>query len=198
MKKLEKTVLFLIIFGMLFNCSSCSKESNEQYSGTESIANQDKGPWWKIIVIAVTTIIVECTEGHYYEIQYSDNGHIIHEKGCKGLGHCALNGKNATNGTPLSSITDYGRIGDYAVKAVLGTTEKGEVILMLNSAENVSTFNRFFYDDIINISRPLIIDNEQIMKDLNLIEPIKIEGDYLVHKLTGNNGESINYIILNE
>jgi hypothetical protein len=95
----------------------------------------------------------------------------------------------------LSSIYYYEQ-PDYTFKGVIGFDMNDNIVLaMHNTFENRDSYNSFFYGDIISISRPLIIDNPDVLKLLDVSEKIVVQGDYSV-QTRSERGEEAKYIII--
>lgn len=201
MKRTLKPIL-CVVLSISLVLSSCSKEQNVNDIVSEqnnTIENVEKS-WWHafIAVVAAVVVIIECTEGQYYEhtIYHQDGTIASIEKGCKGIGHCAINARK-TNSAPISSFV-YEEIGDFTLPAMLITCENGKIILAIEKNEkNEKEYQQFFYDKVINISRPLIINNADILKTLHIDTPCIIQGDYVV-KTIAMQGEELSYITIYE
>jgi len=190
------TICLLTVSILISTTVSCKKEESTPMNeiNTEEIGPQ-KFPWG-VVIVAVCAVIVKVTEGQYYKETYP-NGVI--KEGCKGWGTCAMQvvmpptGENGE--IDVSSLHYYEQI-DYTSEGVLGYDRDGHIVLALdNTPENRTSSNRFFYSEKISISRPLIIDNPEILKILDVSEKIIVQGDYAVQTYT-ERGEEAKYIII--
>ncbi|MDR1112590.1 MAG: hypothetical protein LBL18_02365 [Bacteroidales bacterium] len=192
----------LIVSTLIATSVSCTKENGtpKEEQKTEDVI-QEKGFWVAFaIVVAAVVVIIKCTEGQYSETKTvnADGSYTVTKK-CSGMGHCAINAHATTKEgkiTPVSSVEYFDPI-DLEGQGMLAQDNKGRIIYaMENTPENLKSFDRFFYDDKISISRPWTIDNINILKQLNTsVQKIVVQGSYDVH--TEKEGDRIlKYIII--
>ncbi len=193
----HKTVTAILIAAIVFATSCKKQEAPVKMPETTQAQTIDKVPWIPIIG-GIVYVLVHVTEGRYYkEVTYNPDGSVASIKeGCKGLGSCSVRGEkqNASGGfTSISSVV-YGDDYDYSGEAQLIKTKDGKILLkMSNEPNNEACYQNFFYDNIIEISRPWIIDDYEVLDKLERLydNAITVQGKYEVFTL-----EDGKYIII--
>ena len=192
----NKTIIALLIAAIFFSTSCRKQEAAVKLPDTNQAQTINRVPWIPIIA-GVVYIIVHVTEGQYYkEVTYNPDGSIASEKeGCKGMGSCSVRGEkqNAAGGySPISSVV-YGEDYDYEGDAQLIRTADDKILLMVGEQNNNTCYKNFFYDKVIEISRPWIIDDPEVLDKLGRRngKNITVQGKYEVYTF-----EDSKYIII--
>lgn len=198
MNILKKNItISLLIFAILFNTTvSCKKDEALQSiiePQTEEVGEQKVWVGW--FIAAVVIVIIKVTEGQYEKVTSPDG--TITEK-CKGMGSCAMRVVIPPTGEDdeidVSSVHYYEQV-DYTSEGILGFDKEGNIVLAISNTVKDGSRDRFFYDKKISISRPLVIDNPDVLKQLNVSEKIVVQGDYIVNAST-EKGEDWKYIVI--
>lgn len=201
MTRLKRTIFS--IFGMALlatgfvACSSDDVSVTDKQSNEESLIKANAMPVWPVIV--AFKILSEVVDGKYYkETEYNSDGSIRSQKeGCKGfLGTCSMPStkKDSSESLSLNSTSlDYVESGNNRlINAELIKTDFG-ILYAINKNEYRDDCDFFFNSNIKEITGELMIDNPKILNDLNLIEPIIVHGEYIVHE-----NKDYKYIIIYE
>ncbi len=193
----HKTIIAILIAAIVFATSCKKQETPVKLAETTQAQVIEKVPWIPIIG-GIVYVIVHVTEGQYYkEVTYNPDGSIASIKeGCKGWGSCSVRGETQNAAGVFSSVSSviYGDDYDYSGEAQLVKTKDGKILLkMSNEPYNEDCYKNFFYDDVIEISRPWIIDNPDVLKELEYSrdKAITVQGKYPVYTL-----EDGKYIII--
>lgn len=178
-------------------CSSDDVSVTDKQSNEESLIKANAMPVWPVIV--AFKILSEVVDGKYYkETEYNSDGSIRSQKeGCKGfLGTCSMPStkKDSSESLSLNSTSlDYVESGNNRlINAELIKTDFG-ILYAINKNEYRDDCDFFFNSNIKEITGELMIDNPKILNDLNLIEPIIVHGEYIVHE-----NKDYKYIIIYE
>lgn len=186
---MKKHAYLLVVAISLLNFS-CKDNANseivEQRTQHQAEINQAKNPYLIALgIYAAVQIAIKLAEGQWSkETIYNNEGKPIgtREK-CSGVGVCKAQGNILSNNAPLSYRNTYDdSYFDYNSSAYLGSKENNVILGMIKSEADEEAFNKFFYDEIINISAPLIIDNRDILNRYKAEDPITVQGDYHVYK----------------
>lgn len=185
---INKTIIALIILSIIASTSCKKQETAAKLPETNQVQAINKAPWIPIIV-GVVYVIVHVVEGQYYkEVTYNPDGTVASIKeGCKGWGSCSVIGekRNASGAyTSISSVT-YSNDYDYSGEAQLMKTKDDKILLkMSNEPNNEVCYKNFFYNDVIEISRPWIIDDREVLGKLGRHDKaITVQGKYTVYTL---------------
>lgn len=185
---INKTIIALIISSIIASTSCKKQETAAKLPETNQVQAINKAPWIPIIV-GVVYVIVHVVEGQCYkEVTYNPDGTVASIKeGCKGWGSCSVIGekRNASGAyTSISSVT-YGNDYDYSGEAQLMKTKDDKILLkMSNEPNNEVCYKNFFYNDVIEISRPWIIDDCEVLGKLGRHDKaITVQGEYTVYTL---------------
>ncbi|MBR4137093.1 MAG: hypothetical protein IKU05_01650 [Bacteroidales bacterium] len=192
----NKTIIALLIAAIFFS-TSCRKQEAPIVPQPVQQAGQtpEKGLVITLAIIAAVTIaVIEVTEGHYHkEVITNPDGTQTTREWCEGFfGHCSIHARATglpSNPTGLISISSVGngKDFDYTGSCKLARTEDNKIVLLAPNDPTNRDFNKnFFYDETINITKPLIIDNPDVLKLLNRghLRAIKVEGTYEVYEST--------------
>ncbi len=189
-----KIIVACLVSALIFS-TSCKKQETVKLPepAQQSQQTQDKVGWFAVVIVAAVTIaIIEVTEGHYHEktITHPDGTQSV-EKWCEGnFGHCGMHARatglpsNPTGLTNVSSLS-VGDEYDYTGSCQLVRTDDDKILLLVPDTPDHKTFARnFFYDKVIEITQPMVIDNPEVLKMLNRDElgAITIEGKYEVYR----------------
>jgi hypothetical protein len=198
MNKITKNLAIgLLILSILISTTlSCKKEESLPIN-TQNFEEINEQKNVVIALVTVVVIIIRVTRGQW-ERETKPNGEVTER--CSGFwGSCSVNIVIPPEGgnpeIPLSSRFYYEQ-EDYSFEGVLGTDIDGNIIIaMYNTPDNRDSYNSFFYGNNISISRPFIIDNPDVLKQLNVSEKIVVQGDYSVQNYSAR-GEEAKYIII--
>ena len=198
MKNIFKNLIIcLITVSILISTTvSCKKEENLKSNlEPQMVEGTVEKAWWQWVVTIVCAVAIKVTEGQY-EKETKPDGTIIER--CKGWGTCSMQGSTKSNGKgeiDLSSVKYYEQ-PDYIGDGVLGFDNKGNIVFAMDdSPNNLNAQERFFNGKFVSISRPLIIDNPEVLELFDVSEPIVIQGNYDVHSVTEEKS-TIKYIII--
>lgn len=188
---IQKSIFSILVLAIVFTSSCKKKQASVKSPNNDEVCVTERIPWIPIIT-GIVYLVVHITEGQYHhEITYNPDGTIASDKTwCAGLGSCSIRGLYKTTGSlstysNISSV-DYGDDYDYTGEAQLLKTSDNKILFKItNNSANLICFNNFFYDNVINISRPLIIDNPEILNILGRGQnrAIIIQGNYEVYDL---------------
>ena len=186
---IKNSIIACLVMSIILLTPACNKNRETQRliekTNPQEIQVIEEVPWVPIIG-ALAYIIVHVTEGKYTSTTTTGpDGSTTTTIECKGWGHCSIKGTTNSPGfssnQSISSV-DYGDDYDYTGSAQLVRTTDDRILLKIdNNEENSVVFNRFFYDKEILVSRPLIIDNYEVLQILNRKNPVVIEGTYEVY-----------------
>ena len=188
---IQKSIIALLVLAIVLTTSCNKRNGSVKLLNNDEVHVTERVPWIPIIA-GIVYIVVHITEGQYHhEITYNPDGTIASDNTwCDGFGSCCIKGLYNTAGnlstySNISSI-DYGDDYDYTGEAqLLKTTDNKILFKITNDSANMVCFNNFFYDNVIKISRPLIIDNREILNSLgrDQYRAIIVQGDYEVYDL---------------
>lgn len=191
--------LTLGLASLMLLVNSCSKPSNNNKSHTITPKIEEQS-FIQVLLFAAVVITMQVIHGQYQKTTYP-NGTVKEE--CDGIfGTCAMNLRS--NGIILSSSSDYDT--DHEItNTFLGKTHDGKCVLGIQKdGINNDYFNQFFYSDNINISRPFLLDDPNVINTLGLPvgTSIEIVGDYNVYGVDengdGTNDGNVKYIVIHE
>lgn len=190
----NKIIVACLVSALIFS-TSCKKQETVKLPepAQQSQQTQDKVGWFAVVIVAAVTIaIIEVTEGHYHEktITHPDGTQSV-EKWCEGnFGHCGMHARatglpsNPTGFTPISSITENDEY-DYTGSCQLVRTDEGKILLLVPDTPDLATFAKnFFYDKVIEITKPMVIDNPEVLRMLHrdYDDTITVKGKYEVYR----------------
>lgn len=173
MKTAKRIIILILATNILL--MSCKKsediESNIlDKNDIECYNNNDRGILLPALaIVAIAKVIINLSEGQYYKITTMDpsTGATITEEGCRGIGHCKIQVRSAVSGnslTPEEFDNDY----DCEGFAYIAKTANNHMLLYIdNNRDNEIISKRLFYSDSISISRPLIINDKEVLRSLN-------------------------------
>lgn len=166
-----KKLFVLFGFSILLNpIVSCRKDNLI----TESFQNADvmntKVPW------PLIGVILWLSQGQAKNVEYYPSGNIK-KYTCTGIGTCSVKIANPENDEDYSSHEPlYGF--DYKLDG-FGIIRAEDGVLLLGCKIDNPSKDLFFYDsNKINISLPYVIDNPKMLAQLQLKQPLTIQGDY--------------------
>lgn len=184
MKTISKKIILLFCL-MAIGFSSC--EDNDNYT----VLNDNEYQWqnkvgfpsWSVLIEKVLEVLTDALEGKYHEkIHYSSDGKMEYvERWCEGVfGHCKI-GISDNKGQSISICDRESNekkdniFNAYLIKCNIG-------IIYAISKKDTDAVNKFFYSNSINIAKEFKIDRPDVLKELELKEPISIKGDYKVYQ----------------
>lgn len=195
-RKALSIILILLIIAHSWSCTKSKpiEKTNflDETASDQTTLDNSKTLPWQYYVVAVA-VFVYITQGQWYHTEtYKPDGTIIIEEGCRGLiGTCHARMTLQSNGNDITSASEDDGY-DYVLQGLLAKTNTGKIVLEIsNSNVSTSDFDCFFYDDQIQIGKPLIVDNISVLQSFNRSTPITIQGSYDVY-----NSSDGKYIIL--
>ena len=189
----NKTIIALLISAIIFS-TSCRKQESPKLPQPKQQAEQtlDKAGWVILAVIAAVTIaVIEVTEGHYHKkVVTKPDGTQSTEEWCEGnFGHCSIHARATglpSNPTGLTNISSQsvGEEYDFKGSCELALTKDDRVVLLVpNNPENAEFIKNFLYEKAIEITKPLVIDNPEVLEILHrgYVNDITVKGTYEVY-----------------
>lgn len=183
----NKSIIALLVATIVFSTSCKKQETAAKLPDPNQTTTIKAIPWGPIIAGAVY-IIVHVTEGHYTKVTtYNPDGSVASvTEECKGWGSCSIKGETQNSSGELHSVSSvvYGDDYDYTGEAQLVKTVDDKILLMINEENNNTCYKNFFYDKVIEISRPWIIDNPEVLEIIGHKDgkEIIVQGKYEVYE----------------